>query len=169
MQTKRKSVKNLKRKANAKSKKQKQIGGSGLNAQLAALLSGKAKISNSRPEPINEDEIKELLIEELKKPQHWDGTNELIFPEKYSQQKAELKQIIEKILKSYEFKEQKINKLLSGELDFTTGNAKTYSFYALRTKYTRGEEMKIKDIPINDTDVSGVVIRMNEIRRSYGW
>ena len=157
MQTKRKSVKNTKRKANVKSKKQ--IGGSGLNAQLAALLSGKAKISNSRPERINEDEIKELLIEELK-TQHWDGTNELIFPEKYSQQKAELKKIIEKILKSYNFKEQKINNLLSDELDFTTGNAQTYSFYALRNTYSRGEDMEIKDIPLVDKDINGVLIRL---------
>ena len=169
MQTKRKSVKNLKRKANVKSKKQ--IGGSGLNAQLAALLSGKAKISNSRPEPINEDEIKNLLIKVISETPQPDAERnygrifnpELIFPEKYSHQKTELKNIIKEILKKFGFTEITVVKPRysdSSYINFDIGRAKTYSFYALRKTHSRGEDMEIKDIPENDNDINGVLIRL---------
>jgi len=169
MQTKRKSVKNLKRKANVKSKKQ--IGGSGLNAQLAALLSGNAKISNSRPEPINKDEIKKLLIKvisETPQPDHQRNYGrifnpELIFPEKYSHRKTELKNIIEEILKNFSFKEINVVKPRysdSSYINFDIGKARTYSFYALRNTYSSGEDMKIKDIPLGDKYINGVLIRL---------
>ena len=162
MQTKRKSLKKLKRKVNTKSKKQ--IGGSGLNAQLAALLSGKAKISNSRPEPINEDEIKALLIDAI--GQNKSGIYSFDFPEKFSKQKDELKAIIKGILNKSNYTEKTdIQTYSHGAYNFSVGNANTYSFYALRTMETRdGDLMKIKEIPRNNNDVDGVVIRRYNIR-----